>query len=105
MAKMSTIEDLIAGGNDEAEMAKRRGMSAPQENGDEYIDRFEGNTAVMIKKLGDGYVTRDVPRELLPAGSRAGDVVKAQDVRQSPSLYGEKNRDVVNSLYGAMFPR
>ena len=105
MGDVLTIEDLISQGDNDAEMSKRRGMSDPQSPGDEYIDRFEGDTAVLIKKTGDGYVTRDVPRSALPSGAKSGDTIPSPAIGGGLYSGAAEGPAIINSLYGAVFPR
>lgn len=86
-------------------MQKRLALGHEQGPGDEFVDRIEGNTAILLKKGPNGTETREVHVSELPHGTKEGDIIPAQ--RQS--LYsprpGESDQDmesVVNSLYTPM---
>lgn len=55
------------------------------------IDRFEGDWAVIEP---DGGVTFDIPRRLLPNGSREGDVLWVEGERRQDEATWRLERDV-----------
>lgn len=110
---MDSIDDIINGGDNATEMAKRRGMSDPQGIGDEYVDRIEGDTAVLMKNAPGGSSMRNVPRSMLPKGTKEGDILPSGAI--NGTLYDDSDvkepdadpddATMINSLYGARFPR
>ena len=111
---MDSIDDMINEGNNADEMARRKAMMDPQDVGDEYIDRIEGDTAVLMKNAPGGPTMRNVPRTALPNGAKEGDIIPGQAIGVT-SLYGDQDTQepdadpddatMINSLYGARFPR
>ncbi len=97
---MDSIDDMIAEGSNADEMARRKN-SDQQDVGDEYVDRIEGDTAVLLKNAPGGPTERNVPLSSLPGGTKEGDMVPAA------SLYGQEAQTddaaIINSLYGASF--
>ena len=98
MDNMSTIDDMIA------EPAQPR--SPAQDQSGMFVDRFEGDTAVVLKQGPGGVTEHNVPRSSLPRGTREGDYV-TPDAMGSSHLYGQQPDDgaIINSIYGSSFPR
>jgi hypothetical protein len=85
---------------DPGEMQRRMGMlGPPQQPGQEFLDRIEGDMAVLM--TGEGQ-ERNVPVANLPPGAKEGDTISMDDTSPT-SLYGNNNSDastIINSLYG-----
>jgi hypothetical protein len=100
---MTTLEELNA---EPDEMPARKALySDEKQPGKEFVDRIEGDLAVLIKHGdgdGDDYETHDVPVSSLPKGTKQGDWVSTGN-----PLYQDEGRDdkagaaasIINSLY------
>jgi hypothetical protein len=66
------------------------------------LDRFEDNDMAVLLIYPDGRRTFDVPKALLPAGARPGDVFEVRlekDAGETERLMGE-NRRLLDELLG-----
>ena len=66
------------------------------------IDRFEDNGMAVLLLYPEGKRSFDVPRELLPEGSRAGDVFEVgfvRDRRETERMAAE-NKSLLDELLG-----
>ena len=66
------------------------------------LDRFEDNGMAVLLLYPEGKRCFDAPRELLPEGSRAGDVFEvsfARDERETERM-AEENKSLLDELLG-----
>lgn len=94
----------ISGDDSMDGMASRRGLGHEQGPGDMFVDRIEGDRAILLKKGPNGTETQEVPVSALPHGTKEGDIIPSGGGKQS--MYspapGESDQDMesmINSIY------